>query len=94
MALGAFFDIEGALDRIPLDVMIQAAERHGIQPAIFRWICSILESRNIINTWLGETLSESEIRIYAELSFRLCWGAWLWMNFYRDSVIMIIIHRL
>jgi hypothetical protein len=48
VVLGVFFDLEGALDRISFDVMIRATEKHGTELAIFRWICSILESRNII----------------------------------------------
>jgi hypothetical protein len=34
IALGAFFDVEGAFDRISFDTIKQAAERHGIEPAI------------------------------------------------------------
>jgi hypothetical protein len=56
IVLGAVLDIEGAFDRTTFDTIKQAAERHGIEPAIFRWICAMLESRNIIATMSGETL--------------------------------------
>jgi hypothetical protein len=44
IAIGAFLDIEGAFDRTSFDIIKQAAERHGIEPAICRWICAMLES--------------------------------------------------
>jgi hypothetical protein len=55
IALGAFFDIEGDFDMTSFDIK-QAAERHDIEPAICRWICAMLESRNISATVAGETL--------------------------------------
>jgi hypothetical protein len=53
--LRVFLDIEGAFDRTSFEVITQAAERHGIESTICRWICSMLESRNIVTTLLGET---------------------------------------
>jgi hypothetical protein len=50
IALGAFLDTEGASDRTSFDITKQAAERHGIEPAICRWICAMLESRDISAT--------------------------------------------
>jgi hypothetical protein len=47
IALGAFLDIEEAFDRTSFDIIKQEAERHGIYPTICRWICAMLESRNI-----------------------------------------------
>jgi hypothetical protein len=46
IALGALLDIGGAFDRTSFDTIKQAAERHGIEPAICKWICAILENRN------------------------------------------------
>jgi hypothetical protein len=54
IALGAYLDIEGAFDRTSFDTMIQAAERHGIEPAICRWNCATLENQNISATLSGE----------------------------------------
>jgi hypothetical protein len=54
IALGAFLDIEGAFDRTSFDTIKQDAERHGIEPAVCRWICVMLESRNISATLSGE----------------------------------------
>jgi hypothetical protein len=59
IALGAFVDIEGAFDRTTFEVITQAAERHGTESTICRWICSMLESRNIITTLSGETMRAS-----------------------------------
>jgi hypothetical protein len=56
IALGAFLYIDGAFDRTSFDIIKQAAERHGIELAVCRWIGAILESRNISATFSGETL--------------------------------------
>jgi hypothetical protein len=48
IALAAFLDIEGAFDRTSFEVIMQAAERYGTESTICRWICSMLESRNIV----------------------------------------------
>jgi hypothetical protein len=42
IALGAFLDIEGASDRTSFDIIKQAAERHGSEPALCRWVCAML----------------------------------------------------
>jgi hypothetical protein len=62
IALGAFLDIEGAFDRTSFDTIKQAAERHGIEPAICRWICAMLDSRKVTATMSGETLKASAAR--------------------------------
>jgi hypothetical protein len=56
IALGAFLDIEGVFNRTSFDTIKQAAERHGIEATICRWICAMLQSRNISATLSGETL--------------------------------------
>jgi hypothetical protein len=60
--LGAFLDIEGACDRTFFDTIKQAAERHGIEPSICKWICAMLDSRNINAILSGETLRTSAAR--------------------------------
>jgi hypothetical protein len=62
IALGAFLDIEGAFDRTLFDIITKAAERHGIEPPVCRWICAMLESRNISATLSGETLGATTSR--------------------------------
>jgi hypothetical protein len=62
IALGAFLDIEGAFDKTSFDIIKQAAERHGIESAVCRWICAMPESRNISATLLGETLGATTAR--------------------------------
>jgi hypothetical protein len=62
LALGAFLDIDRAFDRTSFDTITHAAERHGIEPTICRWICSMLESRNVTTTLSGETLRASTAR--------------------------------
>jgi hypothetical protein len=47
ISLDAFLAIEEAFDNASFDTIKEAAERHGIEPAVCRWICSMLESRNI-----------------------------------------------
>jgi hypothetical protein len=62
IALGAFLDIDEAFDRTSFDKIKQAAEKHGIESAICRRICAMLESRSIIATLSGETLGASAAR--------------------------------
>jgi hypothetical protein len=62
IALEEFLDIEGAFDRTSFDTIKQAAERHGIQPAICSWICAMLESRDISAILSGETMGASTTR--------------------------------
>jgi hypothetical protein len=62
IALGAFLDIEGAFDRTSFNTIIQAARRHGIEPALCRWICAMLERRNRSATLSGETRTVSATR--------------------------------
>jgi hypothetical protein len=61
-ALGAFLDIEGALDGTSFDTIKQPAKNPGIEVAICRWICAMLESRNIIATLSAETLGAPAVR--------------------------------
>jgi hypothetical protein len=62
IALGAFLDTEGASDRTSFETLKQAAERHGIEPTICRWICVMLDSINIRATLSGEILRASAAR--------------------------------
>jgi hypothetical protein len=64
IALGAFLDIEGAFDRTSFDTIKQTPERHGTEPepAIYKWICTMLDSRNINSILSGETLRASAAR--------------------------------
>jgi hypothetical protein len=62
ISLGAFLDIQGAFDGTSFEMIKQAAEPHGTEPAIGRWICAMLESRNISATLLGETLGAAAAR--------------------------------
>jgi hypothetical protein len=62
IALAAFLDIDGAFDRTSFEVITKAAETHGTESTICRWICSMLESRNTVNTLSGETLRASTAR--------------------------------
>jgi hypothetical protein len=59
IALGAFLDKEGAFDRTSFAVITEAAERHGVNSIIVRWINTVLETRNFIATLSGETLEVS-----------------------------------
>jgi hypothetical protein len=59
VVLGALLDTEGAFDRTPFDVTTEASARHGTEPTICRWICSMLESTNIITALVAETFRGS-----------------------------------
>jgi hypothetical protein len=62
IALGAFLYIEGTFDTTSFDIIRQAAEKKATGSAIYRRICAMLESRNIIATLSGETLGASAVR--------------------------------
>jgi hypothetical protein len=57
--VGAFLDIEGAFEKTPFDIKKQAPERHVIEPAICRWTCAMLSSRNMSSILSGEILRAS-----------------------------------
>jgi hypothetical protein len=52
----------GAFDSTSVDIIKQAAEKHDTDLAICRWICTMLESRNISAALSGETLGASAVR--------------------------------
>jgi hypothetical protein len=56
IALWSIPKIGGTFNSTSFDTIQQAAERHGIEPAACRWICAMLESRNISGTLSGEIL--------------------------------------
>jgi hypothetical protein len=58
IALEALLDIEGVFEKTSFDTIKQAAEMHGIEPAVCRWICAMLERRKI-----SATLSEETLRV-------------------------------
>jgi hypothetical protein len=58
IALGAFLDTQEAFERTSFDIT-QSAERHGTEPALCKWICAMLVSRNISATLSEETLGAS-----------------------------------
>jgi hypothetical protein len=53
IVLGAFLNTGEAFNGTTFDTVRQSSERQCIEPAICRWICAILESRNIIATLSG-----------------------------------------
>jgi hypothetical protein len=56
IALGAFLDIEGAFDRKSFEVIIKAAEQHGLGHVICWWVGSMLGSGQITAKLAGEDL--------------------------------------
>lgn len=56
ICLAAFLDVEGAFDRTTYHAIKAAADRHGIEPTICRWMDIMLNSRLIKSTLLGEEL--------------------------------------
>ncbi|KMQ86346.1 lian-aa1 retrotransposon protein [Lasius niger] len=47
MAAGLFLDIEGAFNYISVEAIERAAERHGVDPTIRRWLRNMLSSRRL-----------------------------------------------
>jgi hypothetical protein len=62
IALGAFLDAQGALDRSSFDIIKQTIERHGTEPTICRWICAMLDIGIITATLSEETVGASAAR--------------------------------
>jgi hypothetical protein len=81
---------KGAFERTSFDIIKQAAEKHGIDPTIFRWICGMLESRNIKATLSGENLGAATVRgspqggALSPLLWSLIVEELLWELNYRD----------
>jgi hypothetical protein len=92
IALGAFLAIEGAFDRTSFDIIKQAAEEHGIEPAICRYINAMLESKVITPTLSGETLGASASRVVRRrVCSHTCCEAWLRTISCGDSMMMDVI---
>jgi hypothetical protein len=53
---------EEAFHKTSFDTIKQAAERHGIEHTRCRWICAMLDSRNISALLSEETLTASAER--------------------------------
>jgi hypothetical protein len=61
--LRAFHNTLGHVtDRTSSEAIAKAADTHGVESTICRWIFSMLESRNITAMLLGETLQGSATR--------------------------------
>jgi hypothetical protein len=79
--LGAFLDMETAFDSTSFDIITKTAKRYGLGDMSCRWIGSMLGSRKITATLVGETLEGSVAGGCPQRAFyRLCCGAWLWTN--------------
>jgi hypothetical protein len=59
IGLGTFLTTERAFDRTSFDTLQQDADMHGTEPAICKWVCSMLESKNVITTLPEETSFEA-----------------------------------
>jgi hypothetical protein len=72
IALPAFLDLEGECNRTALGATVRAANQHGVEPTVCRWINFMLESRSMVHgsCTSGETLQEAATRGY--LQGKLC----------------------
>ena len=62
ITLGAFLDIEEAFDRTSIEAISSPLLRHGVLPLLVIWITSMLSSRCITSSLLGETLQVAIVR--------------------------------
>ena len=67
IALAVIADIEGAFDRATFDSFEIAAEFHGIDPLLIRWILSMLRNRTLIANL--KLISDSLIRCLKEANY-------------------------
>lgn len=61
IALAIFLDIEGAFDKVPISSIVQALELKGVNKVIVNWISSLLKTRHVRATLLGDTLLSQAI---------------------------------
>ena len=57
IALGAFLDFEGAFDNTSFDAITTAARERGLEEACCRWVRSMLESRLVLTSLMGSSLT-------------------------------------
>jgi hypothetical protein len=57
IALGAFFDIEGAFDNTSFNAITTAAREHGLEETCCMWVRSMFESRLVHNSLMGSNLT-------------------------------------
>ena len=57
IALGAFLNTEGAFDNISFNAIITAAREGGLEETCCRWITSMLESRLVLTSLMGSSLT-------------------------------------
>jgi Reverse transcriptase (RNA-dependent DNA polymerase). len=62
IALGAFLDIRGAFDQISIEAISSALLRHDIPLLFEKWIASMLSSRCIISSLMGETMQVASVK--------------------------------
>ena len=67
--MGAFLDIEGAFDRTSTEAISSALLRHGVPPLFERWIASMLSSRCITSSLMGEIMQVESHRLSARWCF-------------------------
>jgi hypothetical protein len=57
IALGAFLDNEGAFDNTSFNAITMAARQRGLEETCCRWVSSMLESRLLHTTLMGNSLT-------------------------------------
>jgi ribonuclease HI len=60
-ALGAFFDIEGAFDNAPYDVILSALGERSTEPSVVKWIKFMLQHRRV-NCTMGDSTRQALVR--------------------------------
>jgi hypothetical protein len=88
--LGAFLDIEGASDNTTFEFMCKAAEEHGVEQGVVRWIHTVFRSWQIVTAQMGCRLRVS----VAGVGFcpHYC-GAWWWMGSLQGSIKRVCTHK-
>jgi hypothetical protein len=81
IALGVFFDIEGAFNNTSYDSMCTALFRHGVEHTIVRWIRATLEGW-LATATLGVSpgVSRCPDAVHREAFCHSSYGAFLSMN--------------
>jgi hypothetical protein len=58
IALGAFLDIEEAFDNTSFHATVEAAREHGLEETCCRWVRSLVVSRLVHTSLMGDSLTD------------------------------------
>jgi hypothetical protein len=95
--LGAFLDLEGVFDSTSFHAIITAAREHGLEETCCRWVRSMLESRLVHTSLMGNSVTAKVIggcpqgRVVSPLLWNLVVDRFLTVTNFLDFSTFVII---